>query len=144
MKDTCGEANPSELATIGCKVLDEYMEAFNSGNALTWAAVLHFPHVRIAGDRIQVWETPEDFAKDNDMSRLARKINWGCNRWNWRHLIHFGQEKMHYAVQFSRYNLQDDLISSFESMYILTRKDSRWGVQGRSSFAGVFADNTGY
>lgn len=143
-KDTCGEEQLSEYAAIGCKALDEYIEAFNSGDVKRWAAVLHYPHVRLAGERVLVWETPEAFAKDNDMTRLAQKINWGYNKWDWRHLVQFGPAKMHYAVQISRYTVNDAFISSFESLYIITRIGKRWAVQGRSSYAGVFTDNTGY
>ncbi len=144
VKDTCAEEHLSEFAAIGCKALDEYLEAFNSGDAVRWAAALHFPHMRIAGETVRVWETPEAFVKDNDMTRLMKRINWGYNKWDWRQLVQFGPGKLHYTVQLSRYTVNDVFISSFESLYIITRKADRWAVQGRSSYAGVFADNTGY
>ena len=143
-KDTCSEQNLSEFAIIGCKVLDDYLEAFNTGDVHRWAATLHYPHIRIAGDRVRVWETKEAFARDNDMARLVERINWGHNKWDWRQLVQYGPAKLHYIVQLSRYTVGDDFISSFESLYVITRIGSRWGVQGRSSYAGVFADNTGY
>ncbi len=142
-KDSCGESVLSEYASIGCKALDEYMEAFNTGNVHKWSAVLHYPHIRIAGERVRVWETREDFAKDNDMRHLE-KINWGYNKWDWRQLVQFGPAKLHYCLQLSRYTVNDVLISSFESLYIITRIGNRWAVQGRSSYGGVFAENTGY
>lgn len=144
LKDTCSESPMSEFAAIGCKVLDEYLEAFNSGDARRWASVLHFPHVRIAGDMIRVWNDAESFAKDNDMSLLAKKIDWGYNKWDWRHMVQCGPGKIHMALQLSRYTVNDALISSFESLYIITRVGGRWGVQGRSSYGGVFAENAGY
>lgn len=144
LKDTCSEAQLPEYALIGCHVLDEYMEAFNSGDAMKLARVLHYPHVRIAGERVLVWENAEEFAKNNDLSLLAKKINWGYNKWDWRHLVQFGPGKMHYAVQLSRYTVTDDFISSFESLYIITRIRERWGVQGRSSYGGIFASNAGF
>ncbi len=143
-KDTCSEAQLSEYAAIGCKVLDEYLEAFNSGDVHRWCGILHYPHVRIAGDVVRVWETREAFARDNDMSRLVKRINWGYNQWDWRNLVQFGPGKMHFTLQISRYTVNDVFISSFESLYIITRIGERWGVQGRSSYGGVFAENTGY
>lgn len=143
-KNTCGEENLSEYAAIGCKVLEDYIEAFNTGDVHRWAAILHYPHIRIAGDVVRVWENQEAFARDNDMTRLAEKINWGYNKWDWRHLAQFGPAKLHFTVQLSRYTVNDVLISSFESLYIITRIGARWGVQGRSSYGGVFAENTGY
>jgi hypothetical protein len=143
-KDTCSEAKLSEYAVTGCKILDEYLEALNTGDAHRWAKTPHYPHVRIAGDTIRVWDSPEAFAKDNDLTRLVEKINWGYNKWDWRELVQFGPSKMHYLVQFSRYTVNDALISYFESLYIITRIGARWAVQGRSSYAGVFAENAGY
>ncbi len=144
LKDTCSEEHLSEYAAIGCKVLNEYMAALNTGDAKKWAEVLHYPHVRIAGERILTWNTPDEFVQANSLDRLARRINWGHNKWDWRHLVQFGPMKMHFAVQLSRYTVQNELISSFESLYIITRIGQRWGVQGRSSYGGVFAENTAY
>ena len=144
LKDSCSDPFISEQAALGCSVLDQYLEAFNTGDALKWAAILHYPHVRIAGETVRLWEDKESFAKDNDMTLLSKKINWGCNKWDWRHLVQFGPGKMHFAVQLSRYTVNDELISSFESMYILTRIGERWAVQGRSSYGGVFAERAGY
>lgn len=144
LKDSCSDRNSSEQAAIGCRVLDDYLEAFNSGDVLRWATILHYPHVRIAGDTVRVWENKEEFAQDNDMSLLSKKINWGYNKWDWRHLVQFGPGKMHFAVQLSRYTVNDVLISSFESLYIITRIQDRWAVQGRSSYGGVFAERAGF
>ena len=131
-KDTCSEQNLSEFAIIGCKVLDDYLEAFNTGDVHRWAATLHYPHIRIAGDRVRVWETKEAFARDNDMARLVERINWGR------------PAKLHHPAQPTRHPAGDDFIPSFESLDIITPIGSRWGVQGRSSYGGVFAENTGY
>ena len=141
---SCDAANLPDYVATGCKALDEYLEVFNTGDVHKWAAALHYPHVRIAGERVIVWENAEAFAKDNDMSPLVKKINWGYNAWDWRHLLQFGPGKMHFAVQLSRYTVNDVFISSFESLYIVTRIGTRWAVQGRSSYAGVFAMNSGY
>jgi hypothetical protein len=141
---SCDAGNLPEYVVTGCQVLDGYLEAFNTGDAVKLAAVLHFPHVRIAGDKILVWNTPEEFVRANDMTPLVTKLNWGYNKWDWKHLIQFGPNKMHFAVQLSRYTVNDAFISSFESLYIITRLNSRWAVQGRSSYAGMFAVNTGY
>jgi len=141
---SCDSPNLPEYAIIGCKALDEYLEAFNTGDVNKWASALHFPHMRMAGDRVMVWHTPEEFIKDNDMTQLTKRINWGYNQWDWRHLLQYGPGKMHFAVQISRYTVNEVFISSFESLYILTRVNNHWAVQGRSSYAGVFAMNTGY
>jgi hypothetical protein len=47
-----------------------------------------------------------------------------------------GPEKIHFDVQFTRYRADDSVIGSYRSLYIVTRRDGRWAIAARSSFAG--------
>jgi hypothetical protein len=38
-------------------------------------------------------------------------------------------------VKFSRWRKDGSLIGAFETIYIVTRLEGRWGIQARSSFA---------
>jgi len=42
---------------------------------------------------------------------------------------------VHVDTKFSRYREDGSLIGSFDSLYIVTKEDGRWGVKLRSSFA---------
>jgi len=44
-------------------------------------------------------------------------------------------DKVHVLVIFSRYNARDERLTQFDSLYIVTRIDNRWGIRSRSSFA---------
>ena len=50
-------------------------------------------------------------------------------------LVDAGPNKVHFRVQFSRYRADGSLIGSYKSFYIVTLKDGRWAIQGRSSWA---------
>ena len=63
---------PQEIK-LGCKALDDFMTSFNSRDAMAWGKTLNYPHMRLAGDEVQVWESPEAYAKDNDTKALAEK-----------------------------------------------------------------------
>ena len=103
-----------------------------------WAKTLSYPHVRIAGGQVKVWNTPEDYAKDNDTNKLADAQNWAYSKWDWRQLVQAGPDKLHYTVQFSRYSKDNKKLVSYESFYILTKnKDGKWGTIFRSSYAGI-------
>ena len=43
--------------------------------------------------------------------------------------------KVHFEVVFSRYHADGTKYATFQSLWIVTLKDNRWGVQARSSFA---------
>ena len=115
--------------------LDEYMAAFNARDPKAWAATLQYPHVRIAGGDVRVWQTEEEYAAYMDFDAFAERIGWDHSTWDSREAIQYTADKVHMAVQFTRYNANNEPIATYESLYILTYKDGRWGTQARSSFA---------
>jgi hypothetical protein len=50
-------------------------------------------------------------------------------------VIDAGPGKVHFRVQFTRYRKDGSAIGSYRSLYIVTFKDGRWAIQGRSSWA---------
>ena len=51
-------------------------------------------------------------------------------------MIQVGANKVHIAVQFTRYDAAQTPQASFDSLYILQRDAAgRWGIRARSSFA---------
>lgn len=134
----------SQEVQIGCKALDDFMTAFNSGDAAAWAKTLNYPHVRLAGEKVRVWDTPEAYAKENDTKQLAEKEGWGYTKWDWRWLVQVSKEKQHWAVQFTRYTPDNKPIKSSESFYIITNVGGHWGTQARSSFVGITVPGAAY
>jgi hypothetical protein len=43
--------------------------------------------------------------------------------------------KVHFDVVFSRYKADGSKAATYQSLWIVTKKDGQWGVQARSSFA---------
>ncbi|MDR2625550.1 MAG: hypothetical protein LBC37_04385 [Zoogloeaceae bacterium] len=127
----------------GLAVLDEFIAAFNAEDSLRWSKTLHYPHVRIAGGSVTIWQSPEDYASSNDIS-LLRKTGWHHSRWDFRHLVQADADKLHLAVQFTRYDAKDHALGRFQALYVLTRQQGRWGVQARSSYAGVLASGVAF
>lgn len=120
----------------GLLLLDEFIAAFNARDARAWSQTLHYPHVRFAGGEVRIWHTPEEYAADNDIC-LLEKTGWRYSRWDFRHLVHADADKLHFALQFTRHDGEDRALGSHQALYILTRKAERWGVQARSSYAGI-------
>ena len=117
MAATPGTPQWIELERAGMAALDEFMETFNSGSPLRWAQSLHYPHMRLGGLAVQIWNTPEDYARDNDVSRLREASGWGYTKWDRRKMIQADEDKIHMAVQFSRYTPAHEKIVAFESFY---------------------------
>lgn len=115
--------------------LDDYMAAFNARDPKAWAATLNYPHVRIAGDAVRVWQTEQEYADYMDFDAFAERFGWDHSAWDSKKVVQSSHNKVHVALQFSRYDADDNKIATYESFYVLTDKDGHWGTQARSSFA---------
>jgi hypothetical protein len=60
---------------------------------------------------------------------------WATTTLDWAEVIQADDNKAHIALQFSRYRSDGAHIVTFESLYILVRRDGQWRIQARSSFA---------
>jgi len=127
------QAQPDE-ASVGAAlaVLDRFMTALNAGDEPALCATLHFPHYRLAGGRMRAWDQPGAYLSDF----LARAgADWHHSEWDFRTVIAAGPAKVHLDVQFTRYRIDDSVIGSFRSLWIVTEHDGCWAVAARSSFA---------
>ncbi len=121
---------------MALQAMDEFLSGFNAKDPKAWAASLNYPHVRFASDSVTVWENAEDFAKTagNSFTRL-QAAGWDHSVWDSRDAIQVTENKVHIVVQFSRFTKEDKRFATFQSLYIVTKKDGHWGTQARSSFA---------
>jgi len=108
------------------------MAALNSGDEPALLATLHFPHYRLAGGNMRVWDQPGAYFGDF----LARAgADWHHSEWDFRSVIAAGPAKAHLDVQFTRYRIDNSIIGSYRSSWIVTESGGRWAVAARSSFA---------
>jgi hypothetical protein len=113
-------------------VLDRHVTALNARDATALADTLHFPHYRLAGTRMRVWETPDTYLGDF----LARAGDgWHHTRWDFRNVISASREKVHIDLQFTRFRADDSVLGSFRSIWVITSIGGKWAAQLRSSFA---------
>ena len=121
---------------MAMQAMDEFMSGFNAKDPKAWAASLNYPHVRFASGSVTVWESAEDFAKTavNSFTRL-QAAGWDHSVWDSRDAVQVTEDKVHIVVQFSRFTEEDKRFATFQSLYIVTKKDGHWGTQARSSFA---------
>jgi len=124
---------PDEAEAECMKTLDSFMAGLNEYNAAAMDAAMHFPHVRIADGKVVTYEK----AGSNPMDlfdRLMKDGGWHHSAWNERKIVQRSDSKVHMAVTYTRYRSDDSVIGVYESLYVLTLKEGRWGIQARSSF----------
>lgn len=113
-------------------VLDQHMAALNAADNARLCATLHFPHYRLAGGRMQVWDKPDTYLADFYQRAGA---DWHHTLWDFRNVIVAGAEKIHFDVQFTRYRADDSILGCYRSLWIVAKLGGRWAVQARSTYA---------
>lgn len=112
--------------------LDAFMKAFNARDLAAFEATFNFPHVRFASNTVTIinpgYHKPEMFER-------GALSEWDHSAWERRDVIHAGADKVHIDTRFTRFRKDGGVIGGFDSIYIVTRLEGRWGIQGRSSFA---------
>jgi hypothetical protein len=113
-------------------VLDEHMAALNAEDSARLTATLHFPHYRLAGGKMQIWETPDSYHAD-----FYKRVgpDWHHTYWDFRNVIAAGPDKIHFDVQFTRYRADNSVLGCHRSLWIVAKLGGRWAVQARSTYA---------
>ena len=115
--------------------MDGFMTAFNAEDAdAIRSRWFHFPHVRFHSGQVSVMERPEDL-RLMVWERQGQSTGWARTAWDYVEPIDVGTDKVHFRVQFTRFRADGSAIGSYRSLYIVTLKDGRWGIQARSSWA---------
>jgi len=111
-------------------------DAFNARDTEAQVAEMHFPHRRLATDnQFQVWETAGDFRAPQDgmTERLAAE-GWDHTTSLSVEAVQAGPDKVHLAIRQSRQRADGSEYNGFDTLWLFTKIDGRWGVQFRSSF----------
>lgn len=121
-----------EAVQAALTVLDAHVAALNARDEAALAATLHFPHYRLSGGRMKIWERPDRYFADF----LARAgADWHHTAWVSREVVAASPDKVHLDARFTRYRADGSAIGTFRSLWIVARIDGRWAAQARSSFA---------
>ena len=113
-------------------VLDRHFAALNDGDAAALADTLHFPHYRLAGVTMQVWEGSENYLAD---FHARAGDGWHHSQWDFHEAFAASADKVHFDVRFTRYREDNSVLGCYRSLWIVSLIDGRWAAQLRSSFA---------
>ena len=69
------------------------------------------------------------------MFESLEEAGWHHSKWVSRDFDLVSEEKVHVSVVFQRYDKENNPHSKFEALYVVTKINSTWGVQARSSLA---------
>ena len=112
-----------------------WLDGFNARDVNKQINEMHFPHHRLAGSKLNSWETAKEWAEGND------KINQNLYAEGWHHIslvslnvVQSNQNKVHVTVHMSRRREDDTEYNGFDSLWIFTKVDGIWAAKLRSSY----------
>ena len=113
-------------------VLDAFMKAFNARDIPAFEATFNFPSVRLASQGLVILNKGDMTSERFTTGALA---DWDHSAWDRREVIHAGPDKVHIDTRCVRYRKDGSVIGGFDSIYVITLQDGKWGVKIRSSYA---------
>lgn len=118
--------------TAALDVMAGHLTALNRRDARALAETLHFPHYRLAGTTLTVWQTADTYF--DDFTARAGD-DWALTRWRSITVQAAAIHKLHLDVEIDRFDANGRLIAAFRSLWVISEIDGRWAAQFRSSFA---------
>ncbi|MGC3936491.1 hypothetical protein ACOTTU_01660 [Roseobacter sp. EG26] len=113
-------------------VMQAHLDALNARDEEAIALTLHFPHYRLSGGKMRIWDRPGVYFED---FRKRAGEEWGYTKWGELSPLQISSEKVHLSVQVDRYRADGLPLTSFKSLWVIARIDDVWAAQLRSSFA---------
>ena len=121
---------------IVIKVTDDWLTAFNAQDAVAWAAVLNYPHVRFSNGSVSSWRSREEYVA-MAKKRFPTLVNngWDNSVWLRRDVTLSSHDKFHVSVEFERFKADGESLGVYQALFIVTNIDGHWGVQGVSTLS---------
>jgi hypothetical protein len=112
--------------------VDDLLRALNANDEEAARQALQFPHIRVVGNDVIVWEQADDYRIDSDWLGTAEL--WSEVRLNSCILRQDSDDKLHFEVQFSTLDPHATQSFTYKSFWIVTSREGRWGIQSISTF----------
>ena len=116
-------------AAIDCVKL--YCDGVNNSDPGLISRSMHFPHYRIQIDgSVLVWNSETEYLAS--FSERTSHTGWSYSEIDAIEGDTISEYKCHVRASFSRYRKDGSLIAKVAALYIVTLKDSRWGMNAGS------------
>ena len=127
------ETDITDRAVAAAKaVMQAHITALNSRDQAAIAATLHFPHIRLSGTNLKIWDSEDTYFAD---FLVRAGDDWHHSAFADIRLLRATADKVHLDAEIRRFAADGSLITSFRSLWVITCEAGRWAAKMRSSFA---------
>ena len=113
-------------------VMQAHIDGLNARDEERIAATLHFPHYRLSGPDLKIWQSPDSYFAD---FRERAGGDWARSSFDDIRVVQASDNKVHLDAEINRYDKAGSVITTFRSLWVITLEDGLWAAKFRSSFA---------
>jgi hypothetical protein len=121
-------AAPNSAAALAA--IASFFKAWNSHDPKVLAASLHFPHVRLADDQVEIWNTAAAYLAGPEP---GRQRTWYETRLDESRAVQTTANGVNVTVSFSRVGRDRVVLAKDEGLFLVVLRDGAWKVQARST-----------
>ncbi|MYZ39099.1 MULTISPECIES: hypothetical protein [unclassified Streptomyces] len=115
--------------------LDAFLDGLNSHDLEIWTATLHFPQIRVHEGAVTVWRNAEEYIESSKAELEALLASgWHHSAWDEVEFPQVSADQVHAQVRFGRHDAEGQPLGVFDSVYVVTRQNGRWGVLARIGY----------
>jgi hypothetical protein len=124
-------------AIEAAKAIEAFFEAFNAHDGEAHLNTHHFPHIRINDQgQVRIVQNASEYQPlESVLEYLTKREGWHHSTLDSVEVIHASPLKVHFSIQFSRYKVDGSRYAVHKSLWVVVKKDDRWGILARSSYA---------
>lgn len=116
------------------KAIEAFFTGFNNRDSKAVAKSQHYPHFRV-GDNGKPMVHEDEASFEIPFTYLQKKEGWHHSSLDSVEVVHAGEHKVNFAIEFSRYHENGEKYATHKSLWVVTKDDDGWGILIRSSFA---------
>jgi hypothetical protein len=125
----------AEITKKARAALDDFLDGLNSHDLEKWTSTLHFPQIRVHEGAVTVWPDAEQYLRSCQAELDALLASgWHHSAWDEVEFPQVSADQVHAQVRFSRRDAEGRPMGAFDSVYVVTRQNGRWGVLARIGY----------
>jgi len=120
----------SRNGSAALAALNAFMDAWNAHDPKRLAESIHYPHVRLADNLVEVWHSAEQYLNGPEP---GRQRTWYRTQLDRAKVIQTTANGVNIQVTFSRLGRDGRILTEDEGIFLATLRDGAWKIQARST-----------
>lgn len=120
----------SANSAAALKAVSAFFDAWNAHDQDRLVATLHYPHVRVADDMVEIWRSPAEYLAGPEP---GRQRTWFKTRVDDASIAQVTATGANITVRFSRLGRDGTVLSTDAGVFLAVARDGVWKIQARST-----------